>query len=314
MEFVRQYSNATSLAASGVSLAGLVDDEVRELIASAGDHIESITGGQIFNPVEVLGLKLEGRGSRILYHPKLWKAAEKPTKVVVDFAAVDNRHAIPDDPYPDPVSVRTQILTSLSGTTTVSTSDYVVSKDRLIERVRVNWPTGPDGVVLVDCVWGWLEPVRTKVATELSAELLSDATQVAVDSSVGFRPGDVLLIGTSLYAIVTAVPDGTTIRFDNVGTLNETYAVDTAVRTWGRTPRAIEKLTNHFVGGFIAEDRDRKDGQQAFDPMRIKKEVTDRYMYELFGAADSAGGWVTGSLRHDMTVRRYSRPAVAMPI
>ena len=307
MENVRQYSCSTYLAADGVDIAALTADETRALIASVSDYIETLTD-QRFNPIVDTSRGFEGRGRRIAYEPQVLPIIEV-TSVAINYGRVDDRHgtafmsSLPDD------NVK-RVLHAIGGTGTLTSSDFVVQK-RFIERIGADFPTGPLAIT-VDGVFGWLEPMRAKVQTESSEQLVSDATQLAVDSSVGFKAGDVALIGDDLYVIVTSVPDGVTIRFDSVGTLAATKAIDTKVKTWGAVPRGIRDLTSHIAHQFINEEQARLDGEGGVDPARIRKESVDRYMYELFPSGQMAGGWVTGSLRHDMTVRRYSRPALAM--
>lgn len=311
MENARQYTYATALTAAGISLAGMLDDEIRALIHAVSEYIDTLTD-QKFNPVVDTAKRFEGRGRRIAYDHQLLPIVAV-NSIKVDYNRADNRHFDPNDPLEqEATDITTAVLHTVGGTATLQTTDYVV-QDRWIERLRTNWPIGP-GAIVVDGVFGRLEPRKAKVETESAEQLVSDATQLTVDDTTGFKARDVALIGGDLYVIITEVPDGTTLRFDSVGTLAAAKAVDSKVQTWGAVPRAIQDLANHLFAQAKAEDDARRDGQQFVDPGRIKKELVDRYMYELFSSADSAGGWVTGSLRHDMTLKRYSRPAMAAPI
>jgi len=310
VENARQYTCSTYLANDGVDLAALTADEVRALIAAVTEHIETLTD-QRFNPIIDTSRWFEGRGSRIVYEPQILPIVEV-NSVAIDYARVDDRHgtgfSLDEANRP---GIR-NVLHAIGGTASLNATEFVVH-ERYIERLGANFPVGPL-TIKVDGVFGWLEPCRAKAQTTSTEQLVSDATQLAVADSSGYKARDVAIIGDDLYVIITSVPDGTTIRFDSVGTLAATKAIGVTVKAWGSVPRSIQALASHMAQQFINEEQARLDGEGAVDPARIKKESVDRYMYELFSSADSAGGWVTGSLRHDLAVRRYSRPALAMMI
>lgn len=308
MEDARQYTCATYLAAAGVDVAGLLADEVRALVAATSDHIEVLTD-QVFNPVVDTARRLEGRGRRIAYDPRLLPIIDV-VSLAIDYGRVDDRHGMMITP--DESDGVAAVLHAVGGTGVLGGTEFV-KHPRFIERLGADFPVGPLAII-VNGVFGWLEPERAKTETTSAAQLISGATQLAVAASAGFRPRDVALIGDDLYVVVTSVPDALTIRFDSVGTLASAKAVGTKVRTWGPVPRPIEALAAHLAQQIRREEQARVDGEALVDPSRIRKEAVDRYMYELFPSGESAGGWVTGSLRHDMALRKYARPTAAFVI
>lgn len=303
---MREYTTATSLASAKVSLAGFTDDEVHALIQATSAYVEHLTS-QVFNPISETFV-WDGRGRRLTYDPRLLPIIEA-TSVTIDWNKVDNKD---DDPNAN-LDSDDPILTLASagaGAITLISSDYVVD-GRVIQRLRTNWPIGPRMIQVVG-VLGWLDPVRAKVTTTTSEIIASNATEVDVVDASKFEVRDVCLIG-SLTVILTAIT-ANTLKFDSVGTLPASVAASTAVNTWGKVPLPIERLTNYLLAKEVRALEAQEDGQAVLDPARIRKERTDNYSYELFGPAEMAGGWVTGSLIHDATVRRYARPAVATMI
>ena len=280
----------------------MLPDEIRELTAAVSAHIDTMTD-QVFGPIVDTALRMDGRGRRIAYTPQVLPIVAV-SSVSLDHARADNRHQDTHDPFGGPASdALAGLLQGAAGIVALAATDYVVH-DRWIERLRANFPNGPR-MIVVDGVFGWLEPVKAKVETTLTAALASHGTAAPVASSVGFAARDSLLVGNDLHLVLTSVPDALTVNFDSVGTLSASKAIGTKVRTWGKTPLGIQHLATHMFSQFKAEEDARRDGQGFVDPSRIRKEFVDRYMYELFPSGESMGG------RYDLTVRRYSRPAVA---
>ena len=310
----RQYTCVAYLTTAGVDLVGVSADDRRDLITDASAYVEALTD-QIFNPMAETRT-WDGRGSAIVYDPQLLRILDV-TSVTLDYDRTNYRN----EPIPNTVfeSIEGQqeeiAYLGVLGSRALSATEYRVY-DRWIETIINRFPGGTENVEVAG-VFGWLDPARAEVTTAIDdgAGLVTDATTVTVDSTAGFEEGDLVLIGANLYVIVTEVTDATTLTFDSVGTIVAgAFPDDTAVRTWGKVPRPITNLTNFIAHQFREEDVARADAQRFVDVARLRKEQTDRYMYELFSPDLTAGGSLTGSIRHDMVVKRYSRPAVAVPI
>lgn len=305
----RQYVSPAALTAAGVDLVGLTADQIRDLITDAGAFIEAVTD-QVFNPIPEIRT-WDGRGRPLVCDPHLHRLIAV-SAVTVDYART-NYHREPLAALIYEEGVTDAQYYALLGATALDVSDYVVHP-RYIELIFTRMPGGVRNVSVTG-VFGWLEPEKAEVSTTLTVQVASAAVTATVASVTGFELGDVVLIGTSLYVIVTSIDVGNLrLGFDSIGTLPATLPVATTVRTWGRVPRPIANACTYLVHQFREEDVARADAQRFVDAARIKKEQTDRYMYELFPAGETSAGSLTGSIRHDMALRRYSRPGTALMV
>jgi len=309
----RQYTYKTALSAAKVDLTGLSDNDIRDLVAAASQYVETLTD-QVFCPIVDAARKWVSHGRSIAYDPQLLPILET-SSLKIDYDVANYRDDVLTSTIYDTVYTkeRAALISGLYGARTLTTADYVIA-GRYVEMISGLFPGGPKGSIVVDGVFGWLDPIKAKVSTTLSADLVTDATSIAVVSAAGFDKRDVILVDNRLYAVVTAVSAATnTLTVDGIGTLPATISRNKSVVTWGKVPRQIQDLTTYLVNEFLGENTARDNDVRFIDPSRLKKEVTDRYSYELFPTA-SSGGSITGSIRHDMAIRRFSRPASAVAI
>jgi hypothetical protein len=309
----RQYSYQTALSAAKIDLAGLAANDIRDLIAAASEYVETLTD-QIFCPVVDTSRKWVSHARSVAYDPQLLPILET-TSIKIDYDVANYRDGVLTTTIYDSVYTkeRAALISGLYGARTLTVSDYVIA-GRYVEMISGHFPGGPKGSIVIDGVFGWLNPAKAKVSTTLSAQLATNATTVSLTSAAGFEKRDVVLIDDQLYAVVVEVSAANnTLTIDSVGDLPATIAAEKTVVTWGKVPRQVQDLTTYLVNEFISENTARDNEVRFIDPSRLKKEATDRYSYELFPTGQSRGS-ITGSIRHDMAIRRYSRPASAVVI
>ncbi len=314
------YTSVASLRTEGLSAREVDDDRARSLIQRLSQVVTQTTR-QWFAPVRGTAL-LDGDGT---------PAVRMPTGCIIDVEAlrlidrgfdsfVDGGFLIDADEYTwDRNWLRlVTLMFKPASAFGVADSSRVTGNIRQTRGVGNFFPEIPQ-CVMVTGTFGWLEEIRYQnpnestqragFATELAGAFDSSAaTSFTVDSASLIRVGDVVLVGDAGdSAFVTAV-SGSTVTIEAIF-LSGTYAVDTAIRVYGRVPREIEHAVQLLV--YYHRKRPFESLQTEFAPAASPELPIHGAGPETFNPNPSTSGGslistATGVPRVDQILDRYT--------
>lgn len=297
------------LTEMGHDLTGLSANAVWRMIWSVSALIDTMTA-QWFNGDYDEWL-MDGFGQRLIEHPSK-----------IPFIAVDSiqlntartnydRHPIPlptrngyFPPYVDPQSGASM--------QTLEPTSYHVHK-RHLETVFGAFPAGPKNITVSGAL-GWV--ARNKdVRTTTTSDVEADTTEVELTSVAGISAWDVVDLfdsdGEGVRVMVTAVDrTANTLTIDPPSYMDYTLAAGATAYCFGAPPLPIGDLASFLFSKALRMREANENGQVPMDDARIRRERTDDYEYELFGASATSTGMalVTGNLLMETILRDFSRP------
>lgn len=300
------YTSKARLKSGGLDVEAWPDDRVQMLCRQASAAVDGLTG-QRFGPT-VETVRLDGTGAVFALRPDVWA-----------LAAVTRVEVIPERTYR---RCRCGCWRgALAGE--LATEDYILRPSYPYRWVEVlpaesygtarHFPHGV-GNVEIEAVWGWLEAVKsTPVSTTLAADLDTKDVSATLTDATGLVPRDLVLIGDDLMVYCDSIDDDE-IAFTGLdGVLGAALPAGTAVTSYGPAPREIEELAS-YIAMTIYRQQVGLEAGELIDPILIRSERTDHYMYDTWNPAQLLGlkglAGRLGSPRFDDIVVRFSTPPI----
>lgn len=275
-----RYTTVSRIRAEGVDSTELSDTRAQRLISSFSDRINRWTA-QWFYPVKET-VVVDGRGL-----PAVWRPDKMPilevNSLTVDVlgSSPSQGTVVPGEDFEittPPAFDAPGILIELR-----VTGGFV----RFINNVRFlrfptvgNFPRGPRNIEIIGS-FGWIV-LKTKVSTTLSANLVTDATQITVSDVSKFNVGDAVRVGDNdpfAYFIVDTIDDpGNILKFDKIGRLPDTISSGAVVVTYGEVPEGIQEACLRLVLAFKG-NKGSEEFKDALDSSSLTGEKIGDYSY-----------------------------------
>lgn len=309
-QFNHIYLCPTLLEEQGFDLTGISPSSIWRAIWLVATMIDSMTQ-QWFNG-DHDAWELDSFSQRLMSH-----RSEIPIICVDSIEISGDRSNF--DRYPDPVVLKpsaafpTSDPLSTTGWQTITTSSYAKHR-RQVEVVSGVIPNGPKNVRLTGAL-GWVQREKN-IRTTTVDPVESDTTEIELTSVAGISKWDVLDIfdatsGEGIRVMVTGVDRATnTVTIDPPAYMDFELAEGATVFCFGSPPLPIQELAGFLYSKMRKIRASNEAGEVPMDDARIKRERTDDYEYELFGASATTSGMglVTGNMMYEEILHNYSKP------
>ena len=308
-QFPHIYLCPSLLAEQGFDLTGMSDSAVWRIIWGVSSLIDGLTQ-QWFNG-DHAAFELDTFGRRLISHPSTIPIIVLDSLELSGERTNFDRYSIPVPMKPgSPAAIWPN--ESATAWELVEPSNYVKHK-RHVEAVTGTFPNGPKNVRLTGAL-GWVQRpknVRTTTVTEVE----SDTTEIELTTVSGISRWDVVDLfnadGEGVRVMVTAIDrTANTITIDPPVWLDFTLLAGADAYCFGAPPLQIQDLAGYFFSKYRKMQGSNEAGEVPLDDARIRRERTDDYEYELFGASvtSSGMGLVTGNLLFEEILHNFSKP------